>query len=302
MNEHFWQGIFIDYKPATFNYHIYNPVKEKVQVVHSINVNKNNLFDHSQVNSKEFADEEWQKWNNDEFENALSDINDPLSNKTKEEDSLKFPHSIINLPTPSLMSLQINLNSNRLNEDTAPVRALDFENVNTQSKDARPDTESAQSPSDFIKEEVDNSLADPLTLSSIISTHQSIYTQSLVKYNIFDHFSNIQYDLMKKVSKANVITAKSLISKSHQHIMKILIMLENNINNINDDEPLLLKKAITSPHWFKWLETMLSELNFHKENGTWNLVNASSDHKVLTEWWIFKLKKNCLGNILKYKA
>ena len=30
MNEHFWQSIFIDYKPATFNYCIYNSVKEKI--------------------------------------------------------------------------------------------------------------------------------------------------------------------------------------------------------------------------------------------------------------------------------
>ena len=47
---------------------------------------------------------------------------------------------------------------------------------------------------------------------------------------------------------------------------------------------------------------MLSELNSHKENGTWDLVDASLDHKVLTGWWVFKLKKDRLGNILKYKA
>ena len=85
-------------------------------------------------------------------------------------------------------------------------------------------------------------------------------------------------------------------------MMKILIMLENNINNADDDEPLLPKEVITSPHWPKWLEAMLSELNSHKENGTWDLVNAPSDCKVLTGRWVFKLKKDCLGNILKYKA
>ena len=58
MNEHFWQGIFVNYESATSNYHIYNPVKSKVQVIHSVNVNENNLFDYSQVSFKEFADEE----------------------------------------------------------------------------------------------------------------------------------------------------------------------------------------------------------------------------------------------------
>ena len=171
MNEHFQQGIFVDYKLATFNYHIYNSVKEKIQIVHSVNVDENNLFNHSQVSSKEFADEKWQEWNDDEFEDTLSDINDPLPNKTKEEDSLKFPHSIMSLLTPSLMLLQTSSDSNRSNEDTAPVRASDFKDVNTQNEDAKPDTESAQSPSGFVEEEVNDSLANPLTLSSTVSTH-----------------------------------------------------------------------------------------------------------------------------------
>ena len=47
---------------------------------------------------------------------------------------------------------------------------------------------------------------------------------------------------------------------------------------------------------------MLSEHNSYKKNETWDLVDAPSDCKVLTEWWVFKLKKNHLGNILKYKA
>ena len=47
---------------------------------------------------------------------------------------------------------------------------------------------------------------------------------------------------------------------------------------------------------------MLSELNSYKENGTWDLVDAPLDCKVLTGQWVFKLKKNHLGNILKYKT
>ena len=247
-------------------------------------MDKNNLFNHSQISSKEFADEEWQKWNDNEFRNALSDINDPLPNKTKKEDSLKFPCSIMSLLTLSLMLLQTSSGSNRSNENTASVGASDFEDVNTQSEDARPDTGSAQSPSNFIEEEVDNSLTDSLILPSIISTCWSICMWSSVKYNVSDHFGNIQYDPLKKVSKTNVITAKSSILKSHQHMVKVLIMLENNINNTDDDEPLSLEEVMTSPHWPKWLEAMLSKLNFHKENGTWNLVDASADHKILTEW------------------
>ena len=51
-------------------------------------------------------------------------------------------------------------------------------------------------------------------------------------------------------------------------MMKVLIMLENNINDAGDNEPFLLEKAMASLYWFKWLEAMFSELNSHKKNGT----------------------------------
>ena len=186
MNEHFWQGIFVDYEPATSNYYIYNPVKRKVQVVHSVNVNKNNLFDYSQISFKEFADEEWQEWNNNEFGNPFPNINNPLPNQM-EEDFIDFPYLIMSLPTPSLTSLQTSSDSNKSNEDTASVGASDFKHVNIQSKDIK----SIQSPSGLIKEEAGEPLADSLALLSIILTHQSNCTQSSVKYNISNHFSNI---------------------------------------------------------------------------------------------------------------
>ena len=132
-------------------------------------MDENNLFDCSQVSFKKFADEEWQKWNDNEFGNSFSDINDPLPNQI-EEDSISFPCSIISLSTFSLMLLQTNSDSNKSNENTASVGASDFENMNTQSEDAKPDTGSAQSFSNFVEEEVDDSLANSFALSLIIST------------------------------------------------------------------------------------------------------------------------------------
>ena len=85
-------------------------------------------------------------------------------------------------------------------------------------------------------------------------------------------------------------------------MMKVLTILENNINNADNNEPLSFEKAMASSHWPKWFKAILSELNSYKENRTWDLIDASSDCKVLTEWWVFKLKKDCLGNILKYKT
>ena len=77
----------------------------------------------------------------------------------------------MSLSTSSLMLSQTSSGSNRLNEEnTASVKASDFKHVNTQSEDVKPDTESAQSLSGFVKEEVGNPLTNSLTLPSTVST------------------------------------------------------------------------------------------------------------------------------------
>ena len=77
----------------------------------------------------------------------------------------------MSLSTSSLMLLQISSGSNRSNENTVSVKASDFKHVNTQNENAKSDTESAQLFNGFIKEEVNNSLANSLTLLLIISTY-----------------------------------------------------------------------------------------------------------------------------------
>jgi len=51
-----------------------------------------------------------------------------------------------------------------------------------------------------------------------------------------------------------------------------------------------------------WLETMRNEYDTSEENHTWMLVLRSSDKKVFSNRWIFKIKKNQDGEIEKYKA
>ena len=51
-------------------------------------------------------------------------------------------------------------------------------------------------------------------------------------------------------------------------MMKVLIMLENNIDDADDDEPLSFEKAMASSHWPKWFEAILSKFNSYKKNGT----------------------------------
>lgn len=47
---------------------------------------------------------------------------------------------------------------------------------------------------------------------------------------------------------------------------------------------------------------MEEEDNSLMKNGTWELVNRPTNKKVLSNKWVFKLKKNQDGSINKYKA
>lgn len=62
------------------------------------------------------------------------------------------------------------------------------------------------------------------------------------------------------------------------------------------------KKAMARPDWPKWLEAMKEKYASHIENGTQGLTVLPNGRKVITGRWVFRLKKNRFGNILKYKA
>ena len=83
MNERSWQDILIKYEVETFNYRIYNSLNKKIKVIHSINVNEENLYDKLQVKSKQFANENWQKVDDEKFDDVnLPNISETLQNNT----------------------------------------------------------------------------------------------------------------------------------------------------------------------------------------------------------------------------
>lgn len=47
---------------------------------------------------------------------------------------------------------------------------------------------------------------------------------------------------------------------------------------------------------------MKSKNNLLIENGSWEVVSPPIEANIFTDRWVFKLKKDWLGNILKYKA
>ena len=101
-------------------------------------------------------------------------------------------------------------------------------------------------------------------------------------------------------SSANFVS--SCTAKSHEHMVRVLRMLNSNIDNEGADEPASLKETMARHDWPEWKMAMEREYNLLIENGIWELAKLPSGANVITEKWCFKLKKDRFGHILKYKA
>jgi hypothetical protein len=51
-----------------------------------------------------------------------------------------------------------------------------------------------------------------------------------------------------------------------------------------------------------WRQAMSEELASIEDNNTWDLVDLPAGHKPMGLKWVYKLKKNASGEILKHKA
>ena len=87
------------------------------------------------------------------------------------------------------------------------------------------------------------------------------------------------------------------VTKSHEHMVRVLATLARDEDNEGLDEPLTLKEAMSSSHWEQWKKAMEAEYQSLMENETWILETAPLDRKVIT-----RRKKDRDGKVLKYKA
>src|SRR5580698_8673389 len=52
----------------------------------------------------------------------------------------------------------------------------------------------------------------------------------------------------------------------------------------------------------QWTQAMQEEMESHKQNGTWELVERPQDTKLLDSRWVYKVMTNQDGSIERYKA
>lgn len=109
----------------------------------------------------------------------------------------------------------------------------------------------------------------------------------------------------KAPTSANVMRLISItqpVPKSHIHIVTVLANVSARYDDSGPDEPLTLKQAMASPYWKDFEKAMHVEFCSLIENNTWEYKNAPSGREILTGRWVFKIKKDRWGQILKFKA
>jgi hypothetical protein len=67
-------------------------------------------------------------------------------------------------------------------------------------------------------------------------------------------------------------------------------------------EPETFEEAMASPDARYWLAAILDELQSHKQNETWTVVKRNFNMNVIGSKWVFKLKRNEKGEVVRFKA
>jgi len=95
------------------------------------------------------------------------------------------------------------------------------------------------------------------------------------------HFRNLNdiYDDTEEVELADSDEVEALLTES--------------------DEPENFSEAVGNP---EWVEAMNNEISSIEKNGTWKLSKLPTGHKAIGLKWVFKLKRNADGEIVKHKA
>ena len=67
-------------------------------------------------------------------------------------------------------------------------------------------------------------------------------------------------------------------------------------------EPCTLAEAKRRPDWPLWEKAIEEELAMLKAAGTWRLEEAPPGANIIGSKWVFKVKKDAAGNVVRYKA
>ena len=73
-------------------------------------------------------------------------------------------------------------------------------------------------------------------------------------------------------------------------------------NGISDDDPKTLAQAMERPDCSEWKKAMKEELDLMAKYEVWDVVDKPEDTNIVGSRWVFRIKRDSNGKILKYRA
>ena len=70
----------------------------------------------------------------------------------------------------------------------------------------------------------------------------------------------------------------------------------------SDDDPKTLVQAMARPDWLEWEKAMEEEMALMRKYEVWDVVDSPEDTNVVGSRWVFRIKQDSSGKILKYRA
>lgn len=67
-------------------------------------------------------------------------------------------------------------------------------------------------------------------------------------------------------------------------------------------EPTTYEQALNSPQSNEWQEAMDDEIRSLEDRGTWEIVEKTDDYNCVGSKWVYKIKTDPEGNVVKFKA
>jgi hypothetical protein len=105
-----------------------------------------------------------------------------------------------------------------------------------------------------------------------------------------------------KVRENQLITEILQQSIDPRNRHALLVLMSQCTEDANLEEPKTLEEALSGPNRTQWLSAIHAEVCSLQAKGVYRLVDCSTKMKVLGGKWVFKLKWDQDGNIMKFKA
>ncbi len=160
-----------------------------------------------------------------------------------------------------------------------------------------------------------NSSLSELQIGSSSSSHFSD-----VENEIVDPSTNAHFDVDAHVLDVPIVRMDAAVSEmSDSHVPQDVVDVSqssrrrknsryfnadfvNCVFILKEETPTSYKNAIKSRNAEKWNAAMKSELDSLHREGTWHVVPRSNDMFVIKCKWVFKIKTNEFGEVIRYKA